>query len=309
MEKDMKFRSGFVSIIGRPNVGKSTLLNAFAGQKVAITSSKPQTTRGRIRAVYTAPEGQIVFVDTPGMIAKAGNRLGEYMIESSRGAVYDCDLILYLVEPSSFIGSQDRKIMELLRKTDVPVFLVITKTDTVPKEQLLPVIDAYRREMNFAEIYPVCAPKGQGTAALLSGIFPRLPEGPAYYDPDTVTDMTERQLVAEIIREKALHALDLEVPHGLAVEVESMRESDARGTGGGITEIEAAVICEKESHKAIVIGKGGSMLGRIGKNARYEIEKLLGTKVYLRLFVKVREGWRDSAARVRELGYDIRKLQ
>ena len=304
-------KSGFVSIIGRPNVGKSTLLNAIAGQKIAITSNKPQTTRNRIRAIYTAPEGQIVFVDTPGMIGKTKNKLGEYMMAAARGAVPDSDVILWLVEPSSYIGEEDKKIAALLSKADIPVILIINKTDTIPREQILAVIDSFRSLMDFAEMIPISALREKGIRDVTDSIFRYLPYGPMYYDEDAVTDQTERQITAEMIREKALHALDKEVPHGLAVVIDTMTDSEKKekdGTVTPITEIEATIICERESHKAIVIGKGGAMLKKIGTNARYEIEKMLGHKIYLRLFVKVRENWRDSLTQVRNFGYDKREI-
>ncbi|MBQ6469669.1 MAG: GTPase Era [Lachnospiraceae bacterium] len=308
--EEMK-KSGFVSIIGRPNVGKSTLLNAIAGQKVAITSNKPQTTRNRIRAIHTSQEGQIVFVDTPGMIGQTKNKLGEYMMAAAKSALHDSDVILWLIEPSSYIGEEDRKIAGLLGKSDAPVILIINKIDTIPKEQILSVIDSFRSLMDFAEIIPVSALRGKGVEEVTGTIFRYLPYGPLYYEEDAVTDQTERQIAAEMIREKALHALDKEVPHGLAVVIDTMTEREKTGKDGEketITEIEATIICERESHKAIVIGKGGAMLRKIGTNARYEIEKMTGNKVYLKLFVKVRTNWRDSLTQVRNFGYDRREI-
>ena len=304
-------KSGFVSIIGRPNVGKSTLLNAIAGQKVAITSNKPQTTRNRIRAIYTAEEGQIVFVDTPGMIGQTKNKLGEYMMAAAKGALHDSDAILWLIEPSSYIGEEDKKIAGLLSRSDAPVILIINKVDTIPKEQILAIIDSFRSLMDFAEIIPVSALRGKGVHEVTETIFRYLPYGPMYYEEDAVTDQTERQITAEMIREKALHALDKEVPHGLAVVIDTMTDREKAGKDGQtemITEIEATIICERESHKSIVIGKGGAMLRKIGTNARYEIEKMLGHKVYLKLFVKVRNNWRDSLTQVRNFGYDRREI-
>ncbi|MBE5996228.1 MAG: GTPase Era [Lachnospiraceae bacterium] len=308
--EEMK-KSGFVSIIGRPNVGKSTLLNAIAGQKVAITSNKPQTTRNRIRAIYTAEEGQIVFVDTPGMIGQTKNKLGEYMMAAAKGALHDSDAILWLIEPSSYIGEEDKKIAGLLSRSDAPVILIINKVDTIPKEQILAIIDSFRSLMDFAEIIPISALRGKGVREVTDTIFRYLPYGPMYYDEDAVTDQTERQITAEMIREKALHALDKEVPHGLAVVIDTMTDREKTGKDGNketITEIEATIICERESHKSIVIGKGGAMLRKIGTNARYEIEKMLGHRVYLKLFVKVRNNWRDSLTQVRNFGYDRREI-
>lgn len=298
MGDDMK-KSGFVSVIGRPNVGKSTLINKIAGQKVAITSNKPQTTRNMIRAVYNSPEGQIVFLDTPGMIEKSRNRLGEYMIKVSAGAIGDCDLVLWLIEPSSYIGKEDRKIAETLLARDVPVILVINKIDTVEKPMLLAVIDSFRQLMDFKEIIPVSALRDKNEDELIECIFRYLPEGPLYYDEDAFTDQTVRQLTAEMIREKALHALDKEVPHGIAVVIDTFEEDE-----DGITRIEASIICERETHKGIIIGKKGAMLKKIGSNARYEIEKMLDGPVYLKLFVKVRKNWRDSVTQMKNFGYD-----
>lgn len=295
------FKSGFVTLIGRPNVGKSTLMNHLIGQKIAITSKKPQTTRNRIQTVYTDPDrGQIIFLDTPG-IHKAKNKLGEYMVNVAESTLRDVDVILWLVEPSTFIGAGEQHIAEQLKKAAVPVILVINKTDTVKKEEVLPFIDAYRGLLDFAEIIPASALRGENTDVIVDMIFKYLPYGPMFYDEDTVTDQPERQIVAEIIREKALHALDEEIPHGIAVTIEVMKERKSRG--GRITDIEATIICEKDSHKGIIIGKGGAMLKKIGSNARYEIEQLLEGKVNLRLWVKVRKGWRDSDIQMKNFGY------
>ena len=293
------FKSGFVTLIGRPNVGKSTLMNHLIGQKIAITSNKPQTTRNRIQTVLTTEEGQIVFVDTPG-IHKAKNKLGEYMVNIAERSLNEVDVVLWLVEPSAFIGAGDRHIIEQLKKVKTPVVLVINKIDMVKKEEILTFIDAYRKEYDFAEIVPVSARSGDNTDELIKVILKYLPYGPQFYDEDTVTDQPERQIVAEIIREKALHALDEEIPHGIAVTIESMKQRK-----NGITDIEATIICERDSHKGIIIGKGGAMLKKIGSNARFEIEKLLEGKVNLRLWVKVRKGWRDSDIQMKNFGYNI----
>jgi GTP-binding protein Era len=294
------FRSGFVTIVGRPNVGKSTLMNAIIGQKIAITSKKPQTTRNRIQTVYTEEDrGQIIFVDTPG-IHKAKNKLGEYMVDTATSAMRDVDLVLWLVEPSEKIGGGDRHIAETLQKLDCPVILIINKSDTIAvKEDMLKFIDAYRGIMDFAEIIPASAMKGNGVSDILDSIFKYLPEGPMYYDEDTVTDQPMRAIAAEIIREKALHALDDEIPHGIAVTVEKMRERKDKP----ITDIEATIIVERDSHKGIVIGKGGAMLKKIGTNARFEIEKLIEGKCNLKLWVKVRKDWRDSDGQLKNFGY------
>lgn len=293
------FKSGFVAIIGRPNVGKSTLMNHLIGQKIAITSKKPQTTRNKIQTVYTCEDGQIIFLDTPG-IHKAKNKLGEYMVNVAEQTLKDVDVILWLVEPTTYIGAGEKHIAEQLQKTSLPVILVINKVDTVKKEDILQVIDNYRKLYDFAEIIPASALRGQNTKDIVNSLFKYMPYGPMFYDEDTVTDQPERQIVAEIIREKALHALDEEIPHGIAVTIESMKQRK-----NGITDIEATIICERDSHKGIIIGKGGAMLKKIGSNARFEIEKLLEGKVNLRLWVKVRKGWRDSDIQMKNFGYNI----
>ena len=299
-----KFKSGFVTIIGRPNVGKSTLMNHLIGQKIAITSNKPQTTRNRIQTVYTDMErGQIVFLDTPG-IHKAKNKLGEYMVTVAERTLQDVDVIVWLVEPSTFIGAGEQHIAEQLRKSNLPVILVINKTDTVKKEEVLLFIDAYRKLLDFAEIIPASALHGDNTDTIIDMIFKYLPYGPMFYDEDTVTDQPQRQIVAEIIREKALHALDEEIPHGIAVTIEKMRERK----GQHIVDIEATIICERDSHKGIIIGKGGQMLRRIGSQARRDIEDMLEEKVNLQLWVKVKKDWRDSDFMIKNFGYDKKDI-
>ena len=294
------FKSGFVTLVGRPNVGKSTLMNRIIGQKIAITSKKPQTTRNRIQTVYTDMDrGQIVFLDTPG-IHKAKNKLGEYMVSVAEHTLKDVDVILWLVEPTTFIGAGERHIAEQLQKIQAPVILIINKTDTVKKEEVLAFIDAYRRIYDFAEIIPASALTGDNTDTVLDMIFKYLPYGPMFYDEDTVTDQPERQIVAELIREKALRCLDEEIPHGIAVTVETMKTRK----DGRITDIEATIVCERESHKGIIIGKGGAMLKKIGSRAREDIEKMLEGKVNLHLWVKVRKGWRDSDIQMKNFGYN-----
>lgn len=295
---DQTFKSGFVTLIGRPNVGKSTLMNHLIGQKIAITSKKPQTTRNRIQTVYTEEKGQIVFVDTPG-IHKARNKLGEYMVNAAEQTLQDVDAVLWLVEPTSFIGAGERHIIEKLKKITTPVILVINKTDTVKPEAVLAAIETYRTEYDFAEIVPLSALRGENTEILTDLIFKYLPYGPMFYDEDTVTDQPERQIVAEIIREKSLHALNEEIPHGIAVTIERMKERK----NGRITDIEATIICERNSHKGIIIGKGGAMLKKIGSNARFEIEKMLERQVNLKLWVKVKKDWRDSDFLIKNFGY------
>ena len=292
-----QYKSGFAALIGRPNVGKSTLMNCLIGQKIAITSNKPQTTRNRIQTVYTSEEGQIVFVDTPG-IHKAKNRLGDYMVNVARRSLSEVDVILWLVEPSNYIGAGEESILEQLSRVNTPVILVINKIDTVKKEELLGFIDTYRKRMDFAEIVPVSALKKDNTEELLSCIFKYIPYGPAFYDEDTVTDQPQRQIVAELIREKALRTLEEEIPHGIAVTIEKMKRR------GKIMDIEATIICERDSHKGIIIGKQGSMLKRIGSSARRDIEEMLECKVNLQLWVKVKKDWRDSEFLLKNFGYN-----
>ncbi|MFR8319021.1 MAG: GTPase Era, partial [Catenibacillus sp.] len=273
-----QFKSGFVTLIGRPNVGKSTLMNRLIGQKIAITSNKPQTTRNRIQTVYTSEQGQIVFVDTPG-IHKAKNKLGEYMVTVAERTLKEVDVILWLVEPTTFIGAGERHIAQQLKNVHTPVILVINKIDTVKKEEILKFIDTYKDICDFAEIVPCSALKGENTDELIQIIMKYLPEGPQFYDEDTITDQPERQIVAELIREKALRLLDEEIPHGIAVSIEQMKSR----RHGHIVDIDATIICERDSHKGIIIGKQGAMLKKIGSQARLEIENLLELKVHLQL--------------------------
>lgn len=301
MEKEpANFKSGFVTIIGRPNVGKSTLMNRLIGQKIAITSNKPQTTRNRIQTVYTDMEkGQIVFLDTPG-IHKAKNKLGEYMVHVAETTLKEVDVILWLVEPTDFIGAGEQHIAAQLARVDTPVILIINKEDTVAqKEQLLTYIDAYRKIYDFAEIIPTSALRGENMGEIVNSIFKYLPYGPMFYDEDTVTDQPERAICAEIIREKALHALSDEVPHGIAVAIDTMKERSKQN----IIDINATIVCERDSHKGIIIGKKGTMLKKIGTNARYEMERLLNVKVNLKLWVKVKKDWRDSDFLIKNFGY------
>ncbi len=291
------FKSGFATLIGRPNVGKSTLMNALIGQKIAITSKRPQTTRNRIRTVYTSKEGQIVFLDTPG-IHKAKNKLGNYMVEAAEGTLSEVDVILWLVEPSDYIGAGERHIIEVLKNIKTPVILVINKIDTVKKELLLGYIDAYRKELDFAEIVPVSALKKDGMDILLSCIFKYLPYGEPFYDEDTVTDQPVRQIAAELIREKALRCLEEEIPHGIAVTIEQMKFRKK------IVDIEATIVCEKDSHKGIIIGKQGAMLKKIGSLARRDIENLVERQVNLKLWVRVKKDWRDSDYLLKNFGYN-----
>lgn len=308
---DNKKKSGFVTLIGRPNVGKSTLMNHLIGQKIAITSSKPQTTRNRIQTVFTDERGQIIFLDTPG-IHKAKNKLGQYMVSVAERTLKEVDIVLWLVEPSTFIGAGERHIAEQLAKATTPVILVINKIDTVNKNQILVFINAYKDVLKFAEIIPVSALKGENTEELMKSIFNYLPYGPMYYNEDTITDQPERQIVAELIREKALRFLDEEIPHGIAVSIEQMKERSSseynvNSTNDenalGIIDIHATIICERDSHKGIIIGKSGAMLKRIGTEARKEIENLLDCQVNLQLWVKVKKDWRSSDLLLKNYGY------
>ena len=308
-ENTAAFRSGFVTLIGRPNVGKSTLMNQLIGQKIAITSEKPQTTRNRIQTVYTTEEGQIIFLDPPG-IHKAKNRLGEYMVNVAERTLNEVDVILWLVEPTTYIGAGEQHIAEQLKKTQTPVFLVINKIDQGKREDLLGVIAAYQEVCEYAEVVPVSALTGENKEELLQTIFSYLPEGPQFYDPSVITDQPERQIVAELIREYALKLLNEEIPHGVAVAIESMKEekdTSKRHSHKMRMAIEATIICEKESHKGIIIGKQGAMLKKIGTGARAEIEALLDMKVYLNLWVKVKKNWRDSEFLLKNFGYDKRE--
>lgn len=303
LNNDKQIKSGFVTLIGRPNVGKSTLMNKIIGQKIAITSNKPQTTRNRIQTVYTSDKGQIIFLDTPG-IHKAKNKLGEYMVNVAERTLKEVDVILWLVEPSNFIGAGERHIVEQLKNVKTPVFLIINKTDTVKKDDLLQYIDTYRKIYDFAEIIPASALKGDNTDTIIELIYKYLPYGPAYYDEDTVTDQPMRQIAAELIREKALKCLDDEIPHGIAVAIDRMNFRK----DGSIVDIDATIVCERESHKGIIIGKGGAMLKKIGSAARYEIENLVETKVNLKLWVKVKKEWRDSDFLLKNFGYDKKDI-
>ena len=294
------FKSGFVTLIGRPNVGKSTLMNRIIGQKIAITSNKPQTTRNRIQTVYHDDRGQIIFLDTPG-IHKAKNKLGEYMVNAAESTFKEVDVVLWLVEPTDYIGKGEQHIAETLKKSQAPVILVMNKIDTVKKTELLAFIDAYKDVLDFAEIVPVSAINGDGVEELVTTMFSYLDEGPQYYDEDTITDQPERQIVAELIREKALRLLSDEIPHGIAVSIEQMKDRPGKRA---LVDIDATIICERDSHKGIIIGKQGSMLKKIGTDARQDIEDFLQCKVNLKLWVKVKKDWRDSDFLLKNFGYD-----
>ena len=294
MNKD--YKSGFVTLIGRPNVGKSTLMNYLIGQKIAITSNKPQTTRNRIQTVLTTDKGQIVFVDTPG-IHKAKNKLGEYMVNVAERTLNEVDVVLWLVEPATFIGAGEQHIAKQLKRVNTSVILVINKIDSVKREEVFAAIDAYKDIYDFSEIVPVSARSGSNADELINVVMKYLPYGPQFYDEDTVTDQPERQIVAELIREKALHALEEEIPHGIAVAIDQMKQR------GKVMHIDATIICERDSHKGIIIGKQGNMLKKIGSTARFEIEKMLECQVNLKLWVKVKKDWRDSEYLMKNFGY------
>lgn len=294
-----QFKAGFATLIGRPNVGKSTLMNHLIGQKIAITSNKPQTTRNRIQTVYTSEEGQIVFLDTPG-IHKAKNKLGDYMVGVAQKTLSEVDVILWLVEPTNYIGAGEQYIIEQLKKTKTPKILVINKVDTVKKSDVLGFIDTYRKQLDFDEIVPVSALQGTNTDTLLECIFKYLPYGEAFYDEDTITDQPMRQIVAELIREKALRLLNDEIPHGVAVSIDAMKYREH------IVDIDATIVCERDSHKGMIIGKGGTMLKKIGMQAREDIEDLLEMQVNLQLWVKVKKDWRDSDFLMKNFGYNTK---
>ena len=294
-----EYKSGFVTIIGRPNVGKSTLMNQLIGQKIAITSNKPQTTRNRIQTVLTNEEGQIIFLDTPGII-KAKNKLGEYMLNVATRTLEEVDVILWIVEPTNFIGALEEYIIEQLKKVKTPVILGVNKIDSVGEKEILEAISTYKDVCNIAEIVPVSAIEGTGTKDLVSTIMKYLPEGPQFFDEDTITDQPERQIVAELIREKALRCLDKEIPHGIAVVIDSKKE---RKKSENI-DIDATIVCERDSHKGIIIGKQGAMLKKIGSQARVDMENLLDAKVNLKLWGKVRKDWRDNELYLKNYGYN-----
>lgn len=293
----MMFKSGYVAVIGRPNVGKSTLLNRLIGMRILAVSDKAQTTRNKINLIYSDDESQIIFLDTPG-IQTPRNELGDYMLRESSSALEDVDLITYIVDTSKIIGKQDRLILDKLKKVkDKKVILLINKIDSIPKEAVLHLIEMYSKEMDFLEIIPISAREGDGTEIYLDTVKKYLPEGPKYYTDDYVTDRPMKFIVAEIIREKALQFLEEEVPHGVAVEIEQMEELEDR------TNIIATIFVERENHKGIIIGKGGSMLKKIGSAARQDLIDLLMTKVDLRIWVKVDKNWRDNETRLKGHGY------
>lgn len=291
------FKSGFITIIGRPNVGKSTLLNHLMGEKLSIVSSRPQTTRNNIQTILTKEDYQIVFVDTPGM-HKPKHKLGEYMVKIAKDSLKEVDVALFLATAEGEVNKADIHILEQLKGCGTPVFLVVNKIDENPADRVAKTLEGYKELFDFEEIIPISAINGKNTDKLLDLIVEKLPEGPKYYPEDMITDQQERFIVMEIIREKALRLLSQEVPHGIAIEILSMKQGD-----NGTYHIEANMLCEKNSHKGIIIGKNGAMLKKISTYARQDIEKFLGAKVNLKLWVKVKSDWRDSNFLLKELGY------
>lgn len=291
------FKSGFVTIVGRPNVGKSTLTNKIMGEKLSIVSNKPQTTRNNIQTILTGEDYQIVFVDTPG-IHKPKHKLGEYMVNSAKDSIKEVDLVLFLINPCDEIGKGDKFIIEALKSQNAPVFLVVNKVDENTHERVAKTLDMYSKEYDFKEIIPISALRGKNVDTLVELMVQNLPEGPQFYPEDMITDVQERFIVSEIVREKALRNLRDEVPHGIAVDIIQMKQNEK-----GTYHIEVDLICEKASHKGIIIGKNGAVLKKIGETARYEIEKLLNAKVNLKIWVKVRKEWRDNNLLLKELGY------
>jgi GTP-binding protein Era len=293
------FKSGFITFIGRPNVGKSTLMNLLIGSKISIISSKPQTTRNKIQTILTTEDYQMIFIDTPGLHS-AKSKLGDYMVKSAETSMNNVDIVMYLIEPYEKIKDSDRAILDRLAKVKTPVFLIINKIDTVEKTELLKVIDSYKEAYDFKEIIPISALKGINKDLLLDTAAKYLPKGPQYFPEDMITDQPERQIVSEIIREKALYLLQDEIPHGIAVEITSMKKRQNKD----MVDVEATLYCERESHKGIIIGKQGSMLKKIGSTARYEIERLLGSPINLQIWIKVKKDWRDSDFLLKNFGYN-----
>ncbi len=292
------FKSGFVSIIGRPNVGKSTFMNKVLGQKVAIMSDKPQTTRNKIQGVYTKDNTQMIFIDTPG-IHKPKHQLGEHMMKVARNTLRETEAILFVINAAEEIGRGDEFIIDMLKNTKTPIILVLNKIDLIHPDELIKQIEVYKDKLDFSDVVPISALQGNNIDRLLKVIESHLPEGPMYYPEDRITDHPEHFIVSELIREKALHQLSQELPHAIGVEVLKMKGDD----DGGKVRVEALIYVERESQKGMVIGKGGKMLKEIGRHARMDIENLLGSKVYLELWVKVQKDWRNKPTFIRSLGY------
>ncbi|NLI91639.1 MAG: GTPase Era [Peptococcaceae bacterium] len=301
-EGKKEFRSGFVAVIGRPNAGKSTLLNTLLGQKVLIISDKPQTTRNRIQCILTEERGQVIFFDTPG-IHKPQHRLGEYMVTAAKSTLRGVDFVVYVVDASVPLGSGDEYVMEIIKESGIPCILALNKIDLLTKDEILIKIAEFSKLIDYKEIIPISAIQAENTAKLLDLIFDALPPGPMYYPEDEVTDQPEKFVVAEMIREKLLHLTREEVPHSLAVIVERMQEKKS------LIKIGAVILVERESQKGIVIGKNGNVLKEVGRLAREEIEELLGSKVFLELWVKVRKDWRNQQAHLKEFGYNFDDLR
>lgn len=292
------YKSGFISIIGRPNVGKSTFLNRVIGQKIAIMSDKPQTTRNKIQGVYTTNDSQMVFIDTPG-IHKPKHKLGDFMMKTATNTLKEVDLILFMINAEEGFGRGDEFIIEKLKEIKTPIFLVINKIDRIHPDQLMLLIDQYKDLLDFAEVVPISALEGNNVDRLLEQIEKLLPEGPQYYPADQVTDHPERFIVSELIREKVLHLTREEVPHSIAVVIDKIAKRD----GKEMIDVMATIIVERDSQKGIVIGRGGTLLKEVGKRSRHDIENLLGSKVFLELWVKVQKDWRNKASNLRELGF------
>lgn len=298
MQQPNKFKSGFISIIGRPNVGKSTFLNRVIGQKIAIMSDKPQTTRNKVQGVLTQDTSQMIFIDTPG-IHKPKHKLGDFMMKVAKNTLKEVDAILFMVNATEPIGAGDKMIIEMLQGNDTPVFLVINKIDEIHPDEILAIIDSYKEQYNFAEIFPISALQGNNVERLLSTLESYLPEGPMYYPADQVTDHPERFIISELIREKVLHVTREEIPHSIAVVIEQIRKEE----GKELINVSATIVVERDSQKGIVIGKRGALLKDIGTKARHDIEMLLGSKVFLELWVKVQKDWRNKANQLRDYGF------
>ncbi|QHE52998.1 GTPase Era [Pontibacillus sp. HMF3514] len=296
---DQNFKSGFISIIGRPNVGKSTFMNRVIGQKIAIMSDKAQTTRNKVQGVYTSEDAQLVFIDTPG-IHKPKHKLGDFMVNMAEQSLNEVDLVLFMINAKEGFGRGDEFIINMLQKVNQPVYLIVNKIDEVHPDELLPIIDEYRAKYDFAEIIPISALEGNNVDHLMKVMVDQMPEGPQYYPEDHITDHPERFIISELIREKALHLTREEIPHSIAVKVESIKEQEDENK----VLVQATIIVERSSQKGIIIGKQGKMLKEIGQKARKDIEKLLGTKIYLELWVKVQKDWRNKDMQLQDFGYN-----
>lgn len=304
-----KFKSGFITILGKPNVGKSTLMNYIVGEKISIMSNKPQTTRNKITSIYSTDKYQMVFIDTPG-IHKPKNKLGDYMLKSITSTLNEIDVVFFLVDAMDYKCDINDYIIQQLKGVNSPVILIINKIDKVKKDDLITSIAKYKEKYSFKDIVPISAINGENIDTLLSVTEEYLEEGPRYFPNDMITDQPEKQIVSELIREKALRQLDKEIPHGIAVVIDSMkkRKNKSMSDGRPIIDISATIVCEKKSHKGIIIGKNGSKLKKIGSLARSDIEKLLGNKIYLELWVKVKDNWRESDFLIKNFGYDYNDM-